>query len=286
MSENTAPKNEERVSRLGLVKSGAASNISLKMPRRGKVTVDLEAIVPDPRNERKAFRGIDELAASIAKVGIVEPPTVVPMDDGRYMLTTGERRWRAAKQAGLKQISVIIGDQEEEKTRRVKSLVSNVQRENLSALELSQALQEMKEENGDIKTNRDLAALVGKTEQWVGQILKLLSLPEDIQNEIRGASIVIPYESVLQVARADDEASQRELLKEVLSGASVRAVREQARSSKPAAKGAGKGSINSTQKIATSKGWVIIHCQKKNAKKEDYVLSLTEALKAARKLEA
>jgi ParB family chromosome partitioning protein len=285
MSENTVKKAEPRISRLDLVKSGAVTGGALKLPKRGRVVVDIDAIIPDPANERKNFRGIDELAASIKQVGIVESPTVVALEDGRYMLSTGERRWRAAKAAGLKQIAVIIGDLEEERTRRVKSLVSNVQREDLGALELSQAIQEMKEENPEIKTNRDLASLIGKSEQWIGSMLKTLSLPEDIQKEIREAERIIPYDSVIQIARLEDEAAQRDLLKEVLAGASVRQVREQAKSSKPSSKRAGKPVVRSTQKIATSRGWVIIHCDKKTAKKDDYVAALTEAMKAVKQMD-
>lgn len=285
MSENTVKKEDTRISRLNLVKTGAAGMGGLKMPKRGRVEVEIESIVSDPANERKTFRGIDELAASIKQIGIIEPPTVVPLEDGKYMLTTGERRWRAAKKAGLKRVHVIIGDPEEERKRRVKSLISNVQREDLSALELSQALSEMKKDNPEVKTNRDLATLVGKTEQWVGQMLKLLTLPEDIQKTIRGADRVIPYESVLQIARVEDEGSQRELLEGVLAGASVREIRDRAKTAKPETKRAGKGSAKSSQKIPTSKGWVIIHCDKKTAKKDDYVTALTEALKAVRQMD-
>jgi ParB family chromosome partitioning protein len=283
MSENTARKDEGRISRLNLVRAGGAGVGSLKMPKRGRNIVEIEAVVPDPRNERKAFRGIDELAASIKRVGIVEAPTVVPLEDGRYMLTTGERRWRAAKKAGLKQIPVIIGDPEEERARRVKSLVSNVQREDLSALELAYALQEMKEDNPDIKTNRDLSSVIGKSEQWVGQMLKVLSLPEPVQEELRKADRVIPYDSVVEIARATDEKVQVELLKHALNGSSVRAVREKAREAKP--QRAGKPKAKSTQKIATSKGWVIIHCQKKTAGKDDYLSALQEALKVVKAME-
>src|SRR4051794_8723617 len=97
-----------RSSRLDLVRSGQALTGSLKIPRRGRVIVNIDAIIPDPNNERKTFHAIDDLAASIARVGVVEPPTVVPLPDDRYMLTTGERRWRAARKAGLQQIPVIV----------------------------------------------------------------------------------------------------------------------------------------------------------------------------------
>lgn len=282
MSDNTARK-DERISRLNLVKAGGGVARDLKMPKRGRALVDITSLVPDERNERKVFRRIPELAATIKAVGIIDPPTVVPLEDGRYKITTGERRWRAAKEAGLKQIPVIIGDSEQEQLRRAKSLISNIQREDLSALELAQALQEMKEENPDVKTNRDLAAVIGKSEQWVGQMLKILDLPEAAQAKIRSSERVIPYDSVIEVARVQDEKAQGELLNSILSGATVREVREKAKATKPAR--AGKSKTKSTQKIPVTKGWVIIHCTKKTAGKEDYIEALQEALKAARKLE-
>jgi len=283
MSDNTARTDEPRVSRLNLVRSGGVEGGSLKIPKRGRVVVDIESLVPDPRNERKAFRRIAELAATIKAVGIVDPPTVVPLEDGRYKITTGERRWRAAKQAGLKQIPVIIGDADDERLRRAKSLISNIQREDLSALEVAQALQDMKADNPDVKTNRDMAARIGKTEQWVGQMLKLLGLPEAAQEQIRNADRIIPYDSVIEIARLEDPKAQSALLKNVLSGATVREVREQARGVKPAR--AGKLRARSTQKIAVEKGWVIIHCEKKTARKDDFLAALAEAAKAVRKLE-
>lgn len=283
MKENTSRAEEPRVSRLNLIRSGTSETGPLKIPKRGRVVVDIESLVPDERNERKAFRRIEELASTIKAVGIIDPPTVVPLEDGRYKITTGERRYRAAKLAGLKQIPVIIGDAEEEKVRRAKSLISNIQREDLAAVELAQALQEMKEENPDVKTNRDLAQQIGKSEQWVGQMLKILDLPEPALKKIRASDRVIPYDSVIEIARLTDEKAQGDLLDSVLAGATVRQVREKAKAAKPAR--AGKSKTKSTQKIPVTKGWVIIHCTKKTAGKQDYIEALQEALKAARKLE-
>src|ERR1035441_4809130 len=144
MKENTARTDEPRVSRLKMVRSGTGDSVTLKIPKRGRALVDIDRLIPDTRNERKVFRRIPELAATIKAVGIIDPPTVVPLEDGRYKTTTGERRWRAAKEAGLKQIPVIIRDAEEEKERKAKSLISNVDRKDLSALELAQGLQNMK----------------------------------------------------------------------------------------------------------------------------------------------
>lgn len=279
----TAELQKPRASRLDLVRSGQSVSGNLKLPQRGRVRVDIDAIVPDPRNERKNFHGIDELAASIKQVGIVELPTVIPLEDDKYMLTTGERRWRAAKKAGLKHIFVIVSDPEEERTRRVKSLVSNVQREDLSAIELAHALQEMKEDNPDIKTNRDLAAIVGKTEQWVGQMLKVLSLPEETQTELWEAPQPVAYDSVVQIARVEDPAEQKRLVKKVLSGATVKDIREHAKEAKTGVRRAGKKSTPTKQKIKVRGGWVIVHLEDSEGEPSDFIAALTEAAKSLRK---
>ena len=108
-------------------------------------------------------------------------------------------------------------------------------------------------------------------------------MPDEAQGKIRSADRIIPYDSVIEIARLTDKAAQASLLESVLSGATVRQVREQAKEAKPGR--AGKSKAQSTKKIATSKGWVIIHCEKKTAKKDDYVLALQEAMKAVKKLE-
>lgn len=284
MSKNVVKDNTERISRLGRVKSGVGVGGPLKMPKRGRVAVDIDCIVPDPANERKTFIGIEELAASMDGNGILEPPTVVPIEgEGeKYMLTTGERRWRAAKLAGFERIHVIIGEPEDETKRRVKSLISNIQREDLTALELSSALRAMKVVNPKVKTNRDLATLIGKSEQWVGQVLKLNTLSDELQEQIQNAGQKVSHEAILQAARVEDESVQKELVQDAIAGASVQQIREKARAAKPERTRAGKATVKSTQKVPVSKGWVIIHCDKKNAKKEDYIAALTEALKTVR----
>ena len=218
MKTNATKSEETRISRLQIVRDGRAETATPSIPRRGRAMVDIDSVIADPKNERKTFRGIEEFAETIKRIGIVEPPTAVPLQDGRYMLTTGERRWRAAKVAGEKRIAIIIGDPEDERTRRMKSLISNVQREDLGPVELANGLQEMKDDNPDIKTNRDLAAVIGKSEQWVGGMLKILDLPEDVREKIRTADRVVPYDAVIQVARLSDKKVQHEVLQNILSG--------------------------------------------------------------------
>ena len=187
MSKNMKGKRDKPLSRLALVREGnAEAGGTPNIPRRGRILVDIESITPDPANERKTFRGIEELAETIKQVGLIESPTVIALKDGRYMLTTGERRWRAAKLAGLKRINVVASDPEEERKRRLKSLVSNIQREDLGAIELANALRDTKDDNPEIKTNRDLASFIGKSEQWIGEMLKVLSIPKPLQQQLAG----------------------------------------------------------------------------------------------------
>ncbi len=278
-----AKKESPRVSRLQIVRDGRAETSTPRMPRRGKVSVDIEAIVPDPRNQRKKLRGIEELAETIERHGVIEPPTAVPLDDGRYMLTTGHRRWKAAQLAGRKRLDIIVGDPEDESKRRVKSLISNVQREDLGAVELANALQDIKTDNPDIKTNRDLGALIGKSEQWVGEMLKVLSLPRTVQRQIGEADKNVPYDVAVQIARLSDEKHQRTLLKEALGGGTVRSVREKAKTLKQKQAGTTKPTY-STKKIKIASGWVIIHHENGKPSKEDHITALEDALHTVKEI--
>lgn len=293
MSPTTAEKTEEAPSRLQMVRSGGVGTIP-RVPLRGRITVSIEDVIADPKNERKEFKGIDELARSIEAVGIIEPPTVVPVlddaggDTGKYKITTGERRWRAAKQAGIKQIPVIVGDTEAEHRRRQKSLISNIQRADLGAIEVAQALQSMREDDTEKLTNRDLAARIGKSEQWVAGMLKIVSLPPKIQKKIAGASRPVPYDVAQEIARVTDETKQAELLEHALAGAKVREVRDKAREMKgkqPAAR-----ATATQRKIpwggGEEKNWVIVHkSDGGEVSKEDCVKALKEALRAVERME-
>src|ERR1700674_2921558 len=128
----------EGKNRLDLVKEGLP-NLGLK--KRGRLVVGIERLKEDPRNERRTFRNMDGLVASIKAVGLVEPITVTPEEGDTYRIVTGHRRYRAAKAAKLVQVEVLIRDPEDELTRRVKSIISNVQREDVGAIEMAEALQ-------------------------------------------------------------------------------------------------------------------------------------------------
>lgn len=142
--------------------------------------VDIEAVVANPLQARLKFdsTSIEELARSIKETGIIQPLLVVPEDD-RYRIIVGERRWRAAQKAGLKKIPVLIRSIPKEQQLEV-SLIENLHREDLNPLEIAFVFRRMMEELGC--THEDIAERVGKDRTSVTNYLRLLSLPEAVQD--------------------------------------------------------------------------------------------------------
>jgi len=202
-------------SRLELVKQGLVSGLS----RRGRLIVSIDRLVEDPNNERKTFRNMEGLVASIKAVGLVEPITVTPEGE-RFRILTGHRRARAAKLADLREVEVLIREDDNELLRRRKSLISNVQREDLGAIELAEALQAMLDEDNEIQSQVELARVLGKRANWVSDMLSMLNLPTEIQEKLRRSDVALPYDTVIRIARVIDPKAQLELLNMALSGTS------------------------------------------------------------------
>src|SRR5947207_11815674 len=116
MNYNNMAKLPEGKTRLDLVREGLAQDAGVK--KRGRLIVSVSKLTEDPRNERKTFRNMEGLVASIKAVGLIEPITVTPLDNDRYQIITGHRRFRAAKEARLEQVEVLIRDPEDELSRR------------------------------------------------------------------------------------------------------------------------------------------------------------------------
>ena len=216
----------EGKSRLDLVRQGLAMT---GLAKRGRLVVSLDRLREDPHNERKSFANMEGLISSVKEHGIIEPITVTP-DGDSYRILTGHRRFRAARAAGLGEVEVIIREPESESQRRMKSLISNVQRENLSAIEMAEALQAMLSEDPAIGSQKDLATRIGKSKQWVSEMLNILSLPVALQDKVRTSGRTLSYDSVSKIARLDSPADQNSLLDAVLSGDSTSAIREKTRS--------------------------------------------------------
>ena len=141
------------------------------------------------------------------------------------MVVTGHRRLRAAKEAGLKQLRVVITDPEEGQARRRRSIVSNVQREDVPPVELAEALQAILDEDASVKTQRDLAKMIGKRESWVSDMLRILTLPPTLQQELRTSEAPVPYDAIMRISRVDDGKLQKRLIKDVIDGKSNREIR-------------------------------------------------------------
>jgi ParB family chromosome partitioning protein len=209
--------------RLDLVREGLADT---GIPKRGRLVVSLDRLKEDPHNERKTFRNMEGLIASVKAVGLIEPITVTPDADGAYQIITGHRRYRAALAAGLAQVEVLIREPEDELKRRQKSIISNVQREDIGPVEMAEALQALIEEDPRVSTQEDLARMIGKDKAWVSGMLRILTLPTALQEKVGSTQLSVGYDAIIRIARLDDPRLQAELIEMLLQGASQADIRE------------------------------------------------------------
>ena len=144
--------------------------------------VDVDSIVPNPRQPRQALdpQALQELATSIKEQGLVQP-VVVTQIEGRYQLLVGERRWRAAKLAGLEMVPVVIREATPQQMVEL-ALVENLQREDLNPLETATAYQQLVDEFG--MTQQQVADRVGKNRVTVTNTLRLLNLPAKVKEAL------------------------------------------------------------------------------------------------------
>jgi ParB/RepB/Spo0J family partition protein len=209
----------EGKSRLDLVKAGLMGGL----PKRGRFVVSIERLQEDPDNERKTFRNMDDMIESVRRYGIVEPITVTP-DGDNYRILTGHRRFRAAKAVGLPEVEILVREPEDHTTRRFKSLISNIQRENIGAVELAETLRALLDAEA-VPTQRELARQVGKSEQWVSGMLRILELPARVQEQLRNPITGIGYEMAQRIAQVGDTELQEEMLTAAKAGESTRSIR-------------------------------------------------------------
>jgi ParB family chromosome partitioning protein len=196
---------------------------------RGSALADLplSSIVPNPHQPRGDFDEelLASLAASIRELGVLQPVLVRQLDDGQYELIAGERRWRAAKRAGLQTIPALIKTVSNAASLE-QALVENLHRQDLNALEEAAAYQQLIEDFG--LTHDELATRVGKSRAGVTNALRLFQLPPGIQR------LVVDHQLSAGHARAllgtPDRAFQESLARRaVAEDLSVRAVEEAVR---------------------------------------------------------
>jgi ParB family chromosome partitioning protein len=166
--------------------------------------VDLEQLRANPFQPRTKFddQTIEGLAQSIRESGVVQPVVVVPEED-HYKIIVGERRWRAAQKAGLRKIPVLIRNIPKDKQLEI-SLIENIHREELNPLEIAQAYQRLIEEQR--YTQQELADKVGMDRTSVTNYLRLLKLPQEIQDHVSEGAISMGHARALLAL--DDAAGQ------------------------------------------------------------------------------
>jgi ParB family chromosome partitioning protein len=182
--------------------------------------VDVDAIVPGPMQPRTHFDegSLEGLADSIRSHGIVQP-LLVRKQGERYELIAGERRWRAARLAGLTKVPVVVRDVPDKDLLEI-ALIENIQRENLNAIEEAQAYKRLIETVG--LTQEELAARVGRDRSYITNYLRLLKLPEDLQKlVVEGRLSTGHARTILGLSHVD---LQRKVARQVIDGGlSVRA---------------------------------------------------------------
>ncbi|MGH7543262.1 MAG: ParB/RepB/Spo0J family partition protein [Gemmatimonadota bacterium] len=150
--------------------------------------VAVERIEPNRHQPRVRFddEGIAELAASIAQMGILQPLLVTPLEDGRYMLVSGERRLRAARRAGLPTVPVVVREADDRELLEL-ALVENLQREDLDPIEEATGYRELVD--AFEMTQAEVAERVGRSRPAIANAIRLLDLPDEVQGLVRGGGL-------------------------------------------------------------------------------------------------
>jgi ParB family chromosome partitioning protein len=169
------------------------------------ITCGIEEITPNRFQPRKDFRDREqkELVASIRKSGIIQPIVVRKFDSG-YEIIAGERRWRAAQEAGLKNVPIVIRNASDAEAAEL-SLIENLQREGLNPLEEANAYQTLMETFG--QTHESIAAKIGKDRSTVANTVRLLKLPGKIQQALIEKKITAGHaRAILSIETAEEQA--------------------------------------------------------------------------------
>ena len=192
-------------------------------PMTEMAEISVSAIFPNPTQPRTEFdeEALEELADSIRTLGVIQPITVKRTDDGRYLIISGERRWRAARKAGLESLPAYIREVDDENLHAM-ALVENIQREDLNAIEIALGMQRLIDECN--LTQEALSEKVGKKRSTVSNYMRLLKLPNEVQLALKEGLISMGHAKA--IAGAPEELQLRLLKKCIRKGLSVRQIEE------------------------------------------------------------
>jgi ParB family chromosome partitioning protein len=197
--------------------------------------IAVELIAPNPNQPRQAFDddALQALAGSIAANGVLQPVLVRPLAGGRYELVAGERRWRAAKLAGLEKVPALVRDRDDAASLEI-ALVENMAREDLNPVEEARACAALVEELG--LTREEVGRRVGRSRVAVSNLLRLLDLPDEALALLEAGDLSEGHGRALLLA--EDHAARRRLARAAAAeGWSVRVLEARAREANAAPNG-------------------------------------------------
>jgi ParB family chromosome partitioning protein len=188
-----------------------------------------EMVRPNPNQPRRRFdpETISTLADSLADAGMIQPILVRPLPDGRFELIAGERRWRAAQEAGLQTVPALIRD-EDAATRMQTALIENVAREDLNPVDEARACAALVEDLG--LTKEELARRLGRSRESISNLVRLLNLPDDVLELLSEGRLSEGHGRAILIAKGNDV--RRRLARDaVAAGWSVRETEQRAKRS-------------------------------------------------------
>lgn len=197
------------------------------------VTLRLVDVRPNPEQPRRQFdeKALSELASSIEKHGVLQPLVVRPMPDGGYEIVAGERRWRAARLAGLAEVPVVIRELSDRETAEL-ALIENLQREDLNPIEEALGYRQLIDKFG--LTQEETAAAVNRSRSAVANMLRLLSLPQPVAELVQTGALSAGHARALLALETAEQ--QLGLAADIVDkGLSVRAVEEAVKRQKASA---------------------------------------------------
>ncbi|HHY52743.1 MAG TPA: ParB/RepB/Spo0J family partition protein [Clostridiales bacterium] len=200
----------------------------------GSVTnLKISEIEPNKHQPRVAFdeEALRELADSIRVHGVIQPLVVRPMEKGGYQIVAGERRWRAARMAGLSEVPVVIRQLDDNETLEI-AIIENLQREDLNPIELALGYQALMDQYG--LTQEQVAQKLGKSRSVIANTIRLLKLPSNVQKQVQSGKI--PPGHAKALLSLEDDALIEEVAQKIVSGnVLVRDIEKLARERKTAA---------------------------------------------------
>lgn len=206
---------------------GGGAIESLSKPMSEMAEIAISEIIPNPTQPRTNFdeEALAELADSIRQLGVIQPVTVMKKNaEGKYIIISGERRWRASQQAGLESLPAYIREVDDQNLHAM-ALVENIQRQDLNAIEIALGMQRLIDECG--LTQESLSEKVGKKRSTVSNYMRLLKLPNEVQLALKEGYITMGHaKAIAGVPEQKQLGMLRKCIKKALS---VRQAEELAR---------------------------------------------------------